>query len=61
MDRLDPMTRARRDAGTLTAGDESAIRAWLVLIEETDPVCIAKVFEQCRTNADARAWFRTAR
>ncbi len=41
----------------LTTGEESAIRAWLVLIDETDPACIAMVWHQCRTDADARAWF----
>jgi len=41
----------------LTAGEESAIRAWLVLIEETDPEITAVVWHQCHTDADARAWF----
>jgi hypothetical protein len=41
----------------LTAKNESAIRAWLALIEETDPATIAEVIGQCQRDADARDYF----
>ncbi len=41
----------------LTAEDETAIRAWLALIEETDPATIAEVIGQCQRDADARDYF----
>jgi len=41
----------------LTAREEAAIRAWLALIEETDPATIAAVIRQCLNDADARAYF----
>jgi len=41
----------------LAAEDESAIRAWLALIEETDPATIAEVIDQCQRDADARDYF----
>lgn len=41
----------------LTASEETAIRAWLALIEETDPATIAEVIGQCRRDADARDYF----
>ena len=41
----------------LTAEDESAIRAWLALIEETDPATIAEVIGQCQRDAEARDYF----
>lgn len=37
--------------------EESAIRAWLAHIEETDPAIIAALLEKCRTDADARSYF----
>jgi len=40
----------------LTAEDEAAIRAWLALIEETDPATIAEVIGQCQRDADARGY-----
>jgi hypothetical protein len=45
------------DTVPLTASEETAIRAWLALIEETDPATIAKVIEQCQRDADARDYF----
>ena len=33
------------------------IRAWLALIEETDPATIAEVMGQCQRDADARDYF----
>ena len=41
----------------LTAEEEEAIRAWLALIEETDPATIAEVIGQCQRDADARGYF----
>lgn len=41
----------------LTASEETAIRAWLALIEETDPATIAEVIDQCQRVADAREYF----
>lgn len=41
----------------MTAGEEVAIRAWLAHIEETDEAAIAAVLTQCRTDAEARAYF----
>ena len=36
--------------------EESAIRAWLAHINETDPAIIADVITKCRACADTRAW-----
>jgi predicted component of type VI protein secretion system len=47
----------RQLSAPLTAEDERAIRAWLALIEETDPAIIAGVIAQCRRDADARDYF----
>jgi hypothetical protein len=41
----------------MTADEESAIRAWLAHIEETDAAIIAVVFGQCRAGAEARGYF----
>jgi hypothetical protein len=41
----------------MTPGEESAIRAWLAHIEETDPAIIAHLLDKCRTDADARSYF----
>jgi hypothetical protein len=46
----------RQPSAPLTASDETAIRAWLALIEETDPATIAEVIGQCQQDADARAY-----
>ena len=45
------------DTAPLTASEETAIRAWLVLIEETGPATIAEVIGQCQRDADARDYF----
>jgi hypothetical protein len=37
--------------------NRTAIRAWLALIEETDPATIAEVIGQCQRDADARDYF----
>ncbi|MDZ4252667.1 MAG: hypothetical protein U1A72_08875 [Sulfuritalea sp.] len=41
----------------MTADEEVAIRAWLALIEETDPATIAEVIGQCQRDADALDYF----
>jgi hypothetical protein len=41
----------------ITADEEAAIRAWLALIEETDPPTIAEAIERCQCDADARDYF----
>ena len=47
----------RQPSAPLTAEEEKAIRAWLALIEETDPATIAEVISQCQRDADARDYF----
>jgi hypothetical protein len=47
----------RQPSAPLTACEEVAIRAWLALIEETDPATIAEVIGQCQRDADARDYF----
>ncbi|MDP1651773.1 MAG: hypothetical protein Q8L56_03525 [Rhodocyclaceae bacterium] len=47
----------RRPSAPLTASEETAIRAWLALIEETDPEIVAEVVGQCQRDADARDYF----
>lgn len=37
--------------------DETAIRAWLAHIEETDLEIIAHILNQCRTDKDAKDYF----
>ena len=41
----------------MTASQETAVRAWLDRIEETDPATIAEVLDRCRQDVDARAYF----
>ena len=47
----------RQPSVPLTASEETAIRAWLALIEETDAATIAEVIGQCQRDADARDYF----
>lgn len=47
----------RQPSAPLTASEETAIRAWLALIEETDPATIAEVIGLCQKDADARDYF----
>lgn len=47
----------RQPSAPMTASEERAIRAWLALIEETDPATIAEVIGQCQRDADARDCF----
>jgi hypothetical protein len=37
--------------------EEAAIRTWLDLIDETDPVVISEVLNKCRTDKEALAYF----
>lgn len=54
----EPFTPAiRQPSAPLTASDDMAIRAWLALIEETDPAIIADVIGRCQRDADARDYF----
>ena len=54
----EPFTPTIRQASApLTASEETAIREWLALIEETDPATIAEVIGQCQRDADARDYF----
>lgn len=41
----------------MSVDEESAIRTWLALIEETDMATISGVIERCQQDADARAYF----
>jgi hypothetical protein len=47
----------RQPSAPLTFDEETAIRAWLALIEETDPAIITEVIGQCQRDADARDYF----
>jgi hypothetical protein len=47
----------RQPSTPMAASEEMAIRAWLALIEETDPVTIAEVISRCQRDADARDYF----
>jgi hypothetical protein len=44
-------------AAPMTAEEETAIRAWLAHIEETDPEIVGGVLRQCRDDEAARAYF----
>ena len=47
----------RQPSAPMTAEEDAAIRAWLVLIEETDTVAIAEVIHRCQRDVDARDYF----
>ena len=47
----------RQPSAPMAASEETVIRAWLALIEETDPATIAEVIGQCQRDADARDYF----
>ena len=54
----EPFTRTiRQPSAHMAADEETAIRAWLELIEETDSANIAVVLQQCRMDGDARDYF----
>lgn len=41
----------------MTADQEQAVRAWLALIEETDPAIIDDVLHRCRHDAECRYYY----
>jgi hypothetical protein len=41
----------------MTAEEETAVRAWLALIDETDPSAITEAINQCQKDASARNYF----
>jgi hypothetical protein len=47
----------RQPSARMTAKEETAIRAWLALIDETNPAAIAEVVSKCQQDADARDYF----
>ncbi|WP_434782372.1 hypothetical protein [Ferrovum myxofaciens] len=47
----------REPSAPLTTSEESAIRAWLSMINESDQTTIAEVTEQCQKDANARDYF----
>lgn len=47
----------RQPPAPLTADEETAIWAWLALIEETNPATTAAVIGRCQRDADARDYF----
>lgn len=54
----EPFTpTVRQPSAPMTAEDETASRAWLQRIEETDPSTIDEVIAQCERGADAREYF----
>jgi hypothetical protein len=53
----EPFTPTIRQASApMTAIQETAVRAWLALIGETDPATIAEEIARCQQDADARAY-----
>ena len=54
----EPFTpTVRQPSAPMTASEETAIQAWLALIEETDPATITEVIGQGQRDADARNYF----
>jgi len=54
----EPIEPGRRQSGRALAGDEeSAIRAWLATIGETDQTIVDEVLAACRYDCDARAYY----
>ena len=47
----------RQPSAPLIFSEETAIRTWLVQIEETDPATIAEVMGQCQRDTDAREFY----
>lgn len=47
----------RQPSAPLTASEETAIRGWLALIEETDPAIINEVLDKCRADPETRKYF----
>ncbi|MDP2964024.1 MAG: hypothetical protein Q8N54_14830 [Sulfurimicrobium sp.] len=53
----NPPSAKSTPTAPMPADEESAIRAWLVHIEETDAAIIAVVLNQCRADTEARGYF----
>lgn len=54
----EPLTdAARHPSVSLTEDDESAVKAWLVRIGETDQASVNDVLRQCESDPDALAYF----
>lgn len=54
----EPFTPTIRQPSTpMTAEEETAVRAWLALVEETDPATITEVLSQCQRDGEARDYF----
>jgi hypothetical protein len=51
------MPSVREPSNPMSAFEESAIREWLALIDETDPATIAFVLHECQRDDDARNYF----
>ncbi|MGX2042249.1 hypothetical protein ACWJKU_19285 [Methylocaldum sp. MU1018] len=54
---LEVLKASTSDTAPLTDTEETSIRAWLALIEKTDPATIAEVIVQCQQDADAGDYF----
>jgi hypothetical protein len=51
------ITQPQTSRRFLSTEEETAIRAWLALIDETDPATIAEVISQCKQDSDVRDYF----
>lgn len=51
------VAKSQIPAPAITTEEETAVRAWLVQIEEPDADIIVEVLNQCRADAEARAYF----
>ncbi|MEY4368147.1 MAG: hypothetical protein RL564_97 [Pseudomonadota bacterium] len=51
------ITKPQISQRLLSTKEETAIRAWLALIDETDPATIAEVISHCQQDADVRDYF----
>lgn len=49
----------RQTSAPLTVNEETAIRSWLALIDETDSSVIAEVIAQCQRDANARDYYKS--
>lgn len=54
---VSEITQSQISNRLLSAKEETAIREWLALIDETDPATIAEVIRQCEQDADVRDYF----
>lgn len=54
---IQKMGTASNSPTPMTADEETAIRAWLAYIQETDQDTLSEVLDQCRTDAGAREYF----